>query len=244
MKLYGKVPVIERLKSDPTSIKKIYIEHGHEDAGYIRKKARKWGISIHEAPKSKIQKMARSVNAQGVLIEIGDFPYMPFAQLMETVVKKNHALLFLDSLSDPQNLGGIIRSVACLGSFSIVLPTHKSVSITEAVLRVACGGDNYVDISRVSNLRQAIGEAKKAGFWIAGAVVKGGQDPREVTLPFPFALVLGSEHKGVRDVLQKQMDLTLTIPMAQSRLSLNVAHTATLLCYEVLRQRNRRTSGK
>lgn len=237
MKLYGKNSVLERLKSDPHSIKKIYIQNDHDDIGYIRKKAKKWGIPLHVAPHSKIQKLARSMNAQGVLAEIGDFPYMSYDELLESAKKKKDSLVFLDGLNDPQNLGGIIRSLACLGSFSIVLPSHKSVSITEAVLRVACGGDNYVRIAKVSNLRQAITLAKDAGFWIVDTAVTGGEDPRKMQLPFPIAIVLGSEQKGIRDVIRKQVDVTLTLPMAQPRLSLNVAHAATLFCYEIMRQR-------
>ncbi len=244
MKLYGKNSVLERLKTNPRSIRKIYIQQDHKDASYIRKKAKKWGIAVFAAPKSKIQKVARSVNAQGVVVEVEDFPYIPYDELLESALKKKKSLLFLDGLNDPQNLGGIIRSLACFGSFSIVLPTHKSVGVTEAVLRVACGGDNYVPVARVSNLAQAIGAAKAAGFWIAGAVVTGGRDPREVKLPFPFALVLGSEHKGIRDVIQKKVDLTLTIPMAQSRMSLNVAQAAALFCCEITRQRGKGTRHK
>lgn len=239
MRLYGKNPVIERLKSNPRSIKKIYIRQGHEDCGYIHKKARKWGIAISQVPQSKIQKMARSLNAQGVVVDTEDFCYVPYAELLESAVKKKNTLIFLDGLKDPQNFGSIIRSLACLGSFSIILPTHKSVCVTEAVLRVACGGDNYVPVARVSNLSQAIAAARTQGFWICGAVVKGGKDPREMKLPFPLGLVLGCEHKGIRDVIRKQVDEMLTIPMAQARVSLNVAHAAALFCYEIMRQRKR-----
>ena len=201
MKLYGTKPVIERLKSNPKSIQRIFIQDHYNDAGYVHKKAKKWGIPVITVPKSKIQKMARSVNTQGIIASIEAFPYVSYDEMLDEALKKRSPLLFLDGLTDPQNLGAIIRAVACLGVFSIVLPTHHSVEITEAVLRVACGGDNFIQAAKVANLSQAIKLAKEAGFWITGAVVKGGQSIMEVELPFPLALVIGSEQKGIRPVI-------------------------------------------
>ena len=237
MKIYGKNPVIERLKANPKSVRKIYIQYAHSDAGYILKKAKKWGIPVHQMPKSKIQKMTRNLNSQGILIEIGTFPYLPYDELLANAKKKKNTIVFLDGITDPQNLGGVIRSLACLGGFSIVLPTHNSVEVTPAVLRVACGGDNFVQVAKVSNLSQAIDAAKDAGFWIAGTVVKDGQDLGDVEFPFPLGLVIGSEQKGVRSAIQKKVDITVTLSMVQQSLSMNVAHATTLFCYEINRQK-------
>lgn len=136
-----------------------------------------------------------------------------------------------------------MRSAACLGGFAVVLPTHDSVGVTEAALRVASGADNYIKVARVSNLNQAIGAAKEAGFWIAGAVVDDGKDIQDVQLPFPLALVIGSEDRGIRDIIRKNVDIALTIPMSRERLSLNVAHTAAIFCYEITKQKNKTRQG-
>lgn len=237
MRLYGKNPVIERLKVNPKTIKKIYLQFGHDDAGYILKKAKQWGIPAYQVPRSKLQKLARSLNSQGIVTEVEGFDYTSYEDLLEFCLKKKHELIFLDGLKDPQNLGGIIRALACLGNFSIILPTHDSVEVTESVLRVACGGDNYVKIAKVSNLSQAIVKAKDAGFWIAGAVVSGGKPLGKVDMPFPLGLVIGSEQKGIRMAICKQLDTEITIPMVQPRLSMNVAHATTIFCYEIMRQR-------
>jgi 23S rRNA (guanosine2251-2'-O)-methyltransferase len=237
MMLYGKNPVIERLKSNPQSIRRIYIQEGHEDTGYIQKKAQKWGLPVCIVPKTKIAKLARNLNTQGVVADIAAFPYAELSDFLEQARKKSHTLVFLDGLNDPQNLGGIIRSLACLGRFSVVLPSHGSVEVTESVLRVACGGENYVPIVKVSNLVQAMKTAKDVGFWLAGSVVKGGEDIRTVKLPFPLGLVLGSEQKGIRDVVRSTVDLCLTLPMTQPRMSLNVAHAAAVFGYEISRQK-------
>ncbi len=242
MKLYGKNPVIERLKSNPKSIRRIHLQEGLADGAYIYKKARQWGIPVFSVPRPRMIKLSKTINSQGVLAEIDDFAYMDYDELLEMAVKRDHSIIFLDNLNDPQNLGGIIRNTACLGKFSIVLPVHDSVEVTEAVLRVASGGDNYVSISKVSNLSQAISAAKKKGFWIAGGVAQGGEDLKKASLLFPLGLVLGSEQKGIRETIQKQLNLKLTIPMAYPKLSLNVAQTAGIFCYEITKQKNQKNS--
>ena len=121
--------------------------------------------------------------------------------------------------------------------FDIVLPTTESVSVTESVLRVACGGENYVRVARVANLGNAIDRAKKMGFWIIGTVVEGARSLCESPLRFPLGLVMGSEEKGVRDVIRKRLDLEVMIPMKNLRMSLNVAHATSMVCYEIIRQK-------
>lgn len=242
MRLYGKNPVIERLKSNPKSILKILVQEGSSDAGYIRKKALKWGIPMAVIPRSKMIKMAQHINAQGVLADIEEFPYAVFNELLEQAYKKRTTVIFLDNLNDPQNLGAIIRSVGGLGGFALVLPTHKSVDVTPAVLRVASGADNHVPIAKVSNLNVAIKAAREAGFQIVGSVVEGGQSLFETQFSFPLGLVIGSEHKGIREVTRKHLELQVTIPMAQPRLSYNVAQATTIFCYEITRQRQQKKS--
>ncbi|MCR4337358.1 MAG: RNA methyltransferase [Candidatus Omnitrophica bacterium] len=239
MRLYGRNPVLERLKSNPQSILKIYLQQGQGDSGYIRKKAQKWGIPVFDVPGSKLMKIARNANTQGCVADVEGFAYVLYPELLEWATKKRASLVFLDGINDPQNLGATLRSLACLGDFGVVIPTHHSVEVTEAVLRVACGGDNYVKVSRVANLSRAIEDAKEAEFSIAGAVVEGGENIMEVELPFPLGLIVGSEQKGIRDVLRRHLDITLTIPMAHARLSLNVAQATTIFCYEIERQKNK-----
>ncbi len=241
MKIFGKNTVLERMRANPRSIKKVYIEQGLGDTSYLSQKARKWGIPFLLIERNKMAKMARNINAQGVLAEVDDFEYVSFDDLVEKAKEKRLSLLFLDGLKDPQNLGAIFRSLACLGGFAVVLPKKESVEVTPTVSRVACGGENHVPVSKVSNLAQAIAKAKSCGFWIAGAVVKEGQDLGSVRLSFPLGVVIGSEEKGIRDVILKQIDLKLTIPMKQERLSLNAAQAAAIICYEITKQKNNKT---
>ncbi len=238
MRLFGKNSVIEKLRFNPQNIRQIYMSREFMGASYIHKKATKNNIPVYVVPLAKIQKMGRSKNTQGIIAIIYEMEYLPFEELIEDALKKKKSLIFLDGLNDPQNLGAIIRSIACLGKFSIVIPTHKSVEVTETVLRIASGGDNYVSISKVSNLNKAISTARKEGFWVVGSVVSDGESLMEAKLQFPLGLVVGSEQKGIRSKVQENLDCLLTIPMQVDTLSFNVAHATTVLCYEISKQKD------
>lgn len=238
MRLFGKNPAMERIRSHPETIRRIYLQQGITDAGYFYKKAKQNNIPVMAVPKAQMEKLGRHTNAQGVMLEVDDFQYMDYFEMLEEALKKKRTLIFLDQVTDPQNLGAILRSAGCFGYFSIVLTTHKSVQITEAVLRVASGGENHVSVTQVANLRKAIRQAKERGFKIAGTVVSGGLPLETTKLPYPLGIVMGSEQKGVRAVVKQEIDVDLTIPMYLDRMSFNVAQAATILCYEVARQRN------
>lgn len=237
MKIYGKNPVIERIKAAPKSVKRVYVETGHPDHNYISSKMKKHGVPVISVPASKMLKLGRSLNTQGLLIEVEDFGYADYDDLVDEAYAQGITLLFMDGITDPQNMGAIVRSAACLGGFALVIPTHGTVEINDTVTRVACGGENHVKVSKVNNLNNAIEKAKAKGFWIAGSVVKDGEDLTRAKLPMPLGLVIGSEGKGIREVTLKHIDVKLTIPMAQERLSLNVAHATALFCYEIKKQK-------
>ncbi|NTV29872.1 MAG: 23S rRNA (guanosine(2251)-2'-O)-methyltransferase RlmB [Candidatus Omnitrophica bacterium] len=238
MKIFGKNPVLERIKSNPKSVRHIYVQAGHPEHSYIALKSKKYGIPVTVVDQRRMLKLSRDMHTQGLLMEVEDFGYQDFDECLETAEADGVTFLFIDGLTDPQNLGAIIRSVACLGGFVLVLPTHDSVHVTDAVMRVACGGENYVQVCKVNNLNGAIQKAKDKGFWIVGSVVKGGEDLRKVKLPFPLGIVVGSEDKGIREVVQQRLDVKVTIPMAQQRMSLNAAHATSMICYETTKQKS------
>ena len=224
---------------NPQTIKKLYIEKGMDGASVINKKANQARISIYSVEPSKMMKIARNKNTQGVLADTFDFEYVPYEDMLKNALKNKRTPLFLDGLTDPQNLGAIIRTLACLGKFCLVLPTHDSVSVTETVLRVASGGDNYVPIARVSNLHKAIRLAQEQGFWIMGAVVGAEEYITEVKLNWPVALVVGSEQKGIRDIVAKQVNQLVSIPMPLSTMSFNVGYATSIICYEITKQKKK-----
>ncbi|MBI3323331.1 MAG: 23S rRNA (guanosine(2251)-2'-O)-methyltransferase RlmB [Candidatus Omnitrophica bacterium] len=235
MRLYGKRPVMERILRAPRTVRALYLQT-ETDAPEVVRAAKAAGLSFISKSKAEFTRMAGLAHAQGVLAEVEDFRYAELEDLLKRP-EPRPTLLLLDRITDPQNLGAILRTVACLGGFALVLPRHDSAEVNETVLRVACGGENHVPVARVTNLAQAAELAKKAGYWVAGASAEGGTPLHQADWPTPLAVVLGSEGGGIRPGLEKHLELTLTLPMPGAALSYNVATAAALIAYEITRRR-------
>ena len=236
MKLCGKNPVIERIKTDPGSIKKIYLQKRTELSEVV-KELKKTGLAFESVEKKRIDELCPGLNTQGVVAEVAEFKYAPFREMVQKCLIGKTVIVFVDGVTDPQNLGGIIRSLACLGGFSVVIPEHGSAMVNETVLRVANGGENYVDICMLPNIATAGKKARAEGIKVAGAVLEGARDIREVKFASPLAVVIGSEGKGVRPGILKELDLKVSLPMDGARLSYNAAVAAAMVCYEIARNR-------
>lgn len=235
MRLYGKRPVVERLRQAPQTIRALYLQQ-EADASEVVRAAKAAGLQFRSVAKPEFSRLAGEVHAQGVLAEVEEFRYAELEDLVKGA-EPRPTLLFLDRITDPQNLGAILRTTACLGGFALVLPKHDSVEVTESVLRVACGGENHVPVARVTNLAQAAERVKENGYWVAGTAVSGGTPLHAADWPTPLAVVLGSEGTGIRPGLTKHLELTLTLPMPGAELSYNVATAAALIAYEITRRR-------
>jgi len=234
--LYGKNSVYERLRCNPGSIRRLFIQDNFKDDG-IMKLLNDLTIPVKKLPERDLQKIKKADRLQGIIAEVEQFIYMDFDFLIKEGLKRNLSILMLDGLNDPHNLGAIMRTAACLGGFAIVIPEHGSCEVNDTVIHVSSGGENYLPVSRVTNLSGAIIKAKKQGYWIAGSLVEGGEDMRTVSLPFPLCLVLGSEGKGLRYGVRKHLDLRLTLPMKGAPLSLNVAMASAIFCHEIAGQK-------
>lgn len=238
MNLYGRNSIFERLKINPKSIKRILLEEG-KDLSAIRRLCKSKGIPFNCFPQARFDKFSRGVRSQGVIAEVEEFQYANLEDILEPEKEKPAIILFLDNLNDPQNLGAILRTCGCFGGFAVVLPKHDSVEVTEAALRVASGTENYVPVAKVNGLLPAVILAKERGFWIGGAMTTGGQDIASVRLNFPLGLIIGSEAKGIRQSLTKELDFGLSIPMHTGGLSFNAATAAAIFAYEAIRQRRK-----
>jgi 23S rRNA (guanosine2251-2'-O)-methyltransferase len=236
MWLHGKRSVAERLKANPQTIMRIFLSEG-TDWPEGEKLAALKRVSLRKIHPKQFFKLARDTQAQGVIAEIEKFQYSNFYELISQEEKKKPVLLFLDRITDPRNLGAIIRSSACFGGFSIVLSKNRTAEINETVLKVACGAENYIPVTRVTNLSQAVLEAKKQGYWIYATVVGKGYSLRDTKLNFPLGLIFGSEGEGIKQSLIKNADFKLSLPMPGAHLSFNVAVAASLFCYEIACQR-------
>lgn len=236
MFLYGKNSVFERLKANPGSIKKIFLRTDF-NAPHIEKLISANNIAVRRVSKRELYRIKPADVLGGIVALVDNFSYADFGDLIKR--PKQLSFIFLDRIFDPQNLGAIMRTAACFGGFALVIPKHKGCQVTEAAVHVASGGENFTPVAMVSNLTNALIEAKKCGWWIVGAVVEGGQDINNIDLPFPLCLVLGSEGEGIRYGLKKHLDIKVHIPMKGAPLSLNVGGAAAIFCHEIARQRGK-----
>lgn len=237
MKLFGKNPVLERIKSSPGSIKKLYLQKRKDLSGIVRE-AKKAGLTFESVSGSQLLRICPDAHTQGVVAKVDEYRYTPFSEILSECLDGRTVPVFLDRVTDPQNLGSIIRNLACLGGFSIVLPEYESAHVNETVLRVASGGENYIKVAKVTNTVRAVRQAKDKGIRIVGAVTEGGTDILHAEFIFPLAVVIGSEGKGLRPGLRKWLDIGLSLPMKGAPLSFNVAVAASLFCYEINRRRS------
>ena len=233
--LYGKNSIIERLKCNPKSIKNVFIQENFNNP-QITSLLRSNSIPHRIVREKELMRIKRADRMQGIAAEVSRFEYTPIEALLCPEDKNQRCLLLLDEISDPHNLGSLLRITACLGGFAIVLPRHSSCEVNDTVMHVASGGENFTPVAMVSNILNAVLKIKKSGFWIAGTIVEGGHDIASSRLPFPLAIILGSEGRGVKPALLKHVDLNITLDMKGAALSLNVAMAGAMLCYEISRQ--------
>jgi len=193
-------------------------------------------IAIEYLDPKKIDVLAQG-NHQGALIEIDDFKIYTLQEILRDA-KEDAIVVLLDGLEDPHNLGAILRTADAAGIDGIILPKHRSVSLTPTVAKVSTGAIDTVKTAEVTNLNQAIHDLKKAGFWIYGTSMgKDAQDYRKVSYKGKIALVLGSEGFGISRLVKENCDFVVTLPMHGTVQSLNASVAAGILFYEVLNQR-------
>lgn len=236
MVLYGKNPVLERLRADPGSIRKVFIAEKFNEAEILKMIGER-GVEVERLPASELDKKRPAKDLQGIYARIDRFRYADFETLIGRGEADKPTLIFLDRVNDPHNLGVILRTTACLGGFAVVIPEHGACEVTETVLHVSSGGENYTPVCRVTNISRAIEKAKNSGYWIVGAMVdENARNLLNTDLPFPLGLVMGSEGSGIRAGIRKHLDMEVFIPMKGARLSLNVNIACAIFCHEIARQ--------
>ncbi len=170
----------------------------------------------------------------------GEYPYASVEQILAIShkAKRPALVLVLDGVTDPQNLGAIVRSAHVLGADGVIVPRDRAVGITATAVKASAGATEHTPIAQVTNLARTLEELKEAGLWIAAAVAAGGDPPWKTDFKGPTALVLGAEGKGIRPLVLRGCDLLVQVPMLGHVASLNVGAAAAALLYEVIRQRS------
>jgi len=193
-------------------------------------------IAVEYIDLKKMDQLAQGSH-QGCMIEIDDFKTYTLQEILKGA-KEDAIIVLLDGLEDPHNLGAILRSADAAGIDGIVIPKHRSVSLTPTVAKVSTGAIDTVKTAEVTNLNQTIKDLKKEGFWIFGTGMgKDARDYRTVDYKGKIALVIGSEGEGISRLVKENCDFIVTLPMMGSVQSLNASVAAGILFYEVLNQR-------
>jgi len=240
--VYGRNAVTEALRAGRRRVRQVEIAEGTESGRPINDLAAlaaDRGVEVRYVSRTEIEAHAPGVNHQGVIANVGPYPLADYADILETTRNNPNALLLvLDSLQDPQNLGTLLRTAEAAGVTGVILPEHRAVGVTPAVVNASAGAVEHLQIAVVPNLVRAVEAAKAAGAWVIAAEAEMDATPlARADLTGPLVLVVGSEGQGVGRLLKESCDLVVRIPLIGRVGSLNVATAGSILLYEIVRQR-------
>jgi len=239
--LYGVNPVLEALKVHPNEVVRVLLERGKEGrrsqgADRVAHAAAQAGVRVEDVRQGDLTHRSRSGVHQGVGAELADFRYAELDDLLAGF-RGPALLLVLDGVTDPQNLGALVRSAYALGAHGVVLPKDRAAGVTPAAFKAAAGALEHCPVARVTNLSRALERIKEQGIWTVALAAEADRELSTFDLTLPTALVLGSEGAGVRPLVRKTCDHLARIPMAGQVGSLNVAAAGAVALYEIARQR-------
>jgi 23S rRNA (guanosine2251-2'-O)-methyltransferase len=234
--IFGVEPVRELLAAAPGAIRVLYVKAGAQArfAGEIDA-ARIQGATVIATEDEALARMAGSeARHQGLVAIMREYQYVPF----EDVVAEAHdPLLVIDGVTDPRNLGAIMRSAECAGVRAIVIARDRTVGITPIAVKSSAGAWVHLRIARCGNVAQALEALKEAGYWVVALAPAGELSIYDIDTSRRLAFVLGSEGRGVREIVRKSADFIASIPMRGRIHSLNVSVAAAVALFEVARRR-------
>src|SRR5690606_3362889 len=249
MLVIGKNPVYEILVTTPKELNKIVLLKTIKPEPKLKKMvklAEENGINVIMLNRYDFEKFFNRNNkkegiSQGVLGFIKDFEYVPIKEMIDGIKEKgivNPVVVLLDEITDPHNMGAIIRSAVCLGADGVIIPRHNSAEVNHTVFKSSSGAISHIPIARETNLAHSIEYLKKNGYWIIGTEMKTDKTVFNTDLKMPVGLVIGNEGTGMRDIIRKNCDILIRIPMAGKLDSLNASVSAAVVLYEIFRQKN------
>ena len=238
--LEGRNALTEALRSGRT-IDKVFIAAGDTDRAlqHLAAQAKEAGAVVVPVDRRKLDQMSYTRAHQGVIALAAAREYYTIDDILEEAASRgeNALIVICDELSDPHNLGAIIRSAECAGAHGVIIPKRRSVGLTATVAKASAGAVEYMKVAKVTNINAAIDELKSKGVWIFGTAAEGSIPMYQADLTGPAAIVIGSEGDGMSRLVQKNCDVTVHIPMKGAITSLNASAAASILLYEAVRQR-------
>lgn len=239
--IYGRHPVLAALEGQ-RSLNRIWItaklryDHRFHD---LLSQAKANGTVIDEVEPQRLDQLTFRANHQGVVAQVAPHAYMDLQDLIAQAkaASDQPVIIVADSITDPHNLGAIVRTAEALGAQGLVIPQRRAVGVTSTVVKVAAGALETFSVARVVNLGRALEELKTAGFWIYGTASSGSQALPTVQFSGPVVLVVGAEGEGLSMLTQRACDSLVSIPLSGNTPSLNASVAAGMALYEIFRQR-------
>ena len=236
--LTGRNPIREALKNHH-DLEKLLVQKGElsGSAREIVQKAKEQKVQVQVVEKSRLDAIAP--NHQGLIAFASAFPYSTVEEILAYAAEKGEPpfLILLDGITDPHNLGAVIRTAECTGVHGIIIPQHRSVGLSPSAVKASAGAVEYMRVARVSNLSRTIEQLQKKNIWFY-AVTMNGEDYRKVSFDGGTALVIGSEEDGISRLVAEKCDGAVSLPMTGKIESLNASVAAGVMMYRVLECRN------
>lgn len=235
----GRNAVLEAFRSGKP-IDKLYVLDGCQD-GPVRtivREARKHDTIIHFVEKERLSQLSVTGKHQGVIACAAAYEYSEVEDMLKLAEEKGEDpfLILLDNIEDPHNLGAIIRTANLAGAHGVIIPKRRAVGLTATVAKTSAGALNYTPVAKVTNLTKTMEELKEKGLWFVCADM-GGKMMYDLNLKGPIGLVIGNEGEGVSRLVKENCDFVASIPMKGDIDSLNASVAASVLAYEIVRQR-------
>ncbi len=245
--LAGPRAVLETLRAGRRAVRRLLLARqgpaGTPDE--VRELARRGGVPVEERSRADLDGLARGVMHQGLLAEVGPFPYVEPDDVLARARRGPEPgfLVVLDGVQDPQNLGAIIRTAEAAGAHGLILPRDRAAGVTPAVVRASAGASEHLRVARVTNLAAFLEGLKSRELWVVGADAAGRQSVFETDLTVPLAMVVGAEGRGLRTLTRARCDFLVRIPLGGRVASLNASAAAAVCLFEVVRQRTGQKTG-
>ncbi len=239
--IYGRYPVLTALENQ-RQLNRLWITPRlRYDPRFhsLLLQAKENGTVIDEVEPKRLDQITHQANHQGVVAQVAPHTYLELSELIERAksVAEQPVIVVADSITDPHNLGAIIRTAEAVGTQGLVIPQRRAVGITSSVMKVAAGALETFPVARVVNLSRALEELKAAGFWIYGMAATASQPLQSETFTHPTVLVIGAEGEGLSLLTQRCCDVLVSIPLMGRTPSLNASVAAGMGLYEIYRQR-------
>ena len=239
-KIFGRNAVLEALAAN-RQIDKLYLQDSLRggDIAKIKSLAAERKISFTFVPRAKLDELSSGGAHQGAVAIVSAHDYVTVDEILEYAAQKGEApfIVIAENLSDPHNLGSIIRTVNACGAHGVIIPKNRSVSLNSTVAKTSAGAAEYTRVARVTNIARTIELLKEKGIWVVGTDRSATQYHFECDLSGPVAVIIGSESDGISRLTREHCDFLVKIPMLGEIQSLNASVAAGVLLYEIVRRR-------